>query len=540
MAIDCGIRSSIDEELVADNQLCPFALTDKHCFILSDVPITPKLEDDFHNRANRLVVAVIVPPHQFQNACTTKAQMDVLYSAPQDGLQDSEKPAFELAPNTYPQGFRISESTLDDPEELLRIILFTAGISRAADVHLEFLNGVYRVRMKIDGVVRTAMELPGRVHDGLAAKIKTFSGVPLESMKAADGRFLFCIGTRRIDVRVKLMFDHARKARFALRLLDKSSPIKTVASLGLMAHEITALSDVYQSPDGLLIVCGATSEGKSTTLFAIMNEINRESSVIYSLEDPPEYIVPGVAQIYCTSEPSEQKDNRPLFKDSIKALLRMAPTYVSVGEVRDQATAEQFLDIGLQGHFGMCTFHARDVFSAIERLLSFKLNPVDLANSTRMIVAQRLVRKVCSCHKLEPITEKQRAYFTDAGVQIPQTITKIPVAVGCDRCRSTGYLGQMAVMEMLHITEEVAALIIGIGTDKANPPIAKLKETATSQGFRTVFQNALNKVLLAQTTLEEVDRHIRRVKRGRRTQGAENAGGVEVAFPGEKRLAAAG
>jgi type II secretory ATPase GspE/PulE/Tfp pilus assembly ATPase PilB-like protein len=530
LSIDPAIKQGIDEDLVADNQLCPFALTDNLCFILSDVHPSPKLEDDFHNRAYRRVIGVLVPAHQFQSACASKANIDVLYSASQDGFQDAEPPAFELSPNAYSENFKISDDMLDDPEELLRIIMYTAGVSRAADVHAEFLNGVYRIRMKVDGVVRTAMELPGRVHDGLAARIKTFSGIALESIRAADGRFMFCIGTRRIDVRVKLIFDHARKARFALRLLDKSMPIKTVASLGLMAHEITALSDVYQSTDGLLVVCGATSEGKSTTLFAIMNEINREGKVIYSLEDPPEYTVPGVCQIYCTSDPAEVRDNRPLFAHAIKGLLRMAPNYVSVGEVRDQATAEEFLDIGLSGHFGMCTFHAKDVFSAIQRMLSFSLNPVDLANSTKMIVAQRLIRKVCRCHKLEPITDGQRSYFDSAGVKIPAGITKIPVPVGCEQCRSSGYLGQMAVMEMLHITEEIATLIIEVGSAEKDSSMAKLKETAVSQGFRSVFQNALNKVLLGQTTLEEVDRHIRRVKRGRRTTAEEGEAPPAIPF----------
>jgi general secretion pathway protein E len=532
LLIGPAVAKELDPSLVADHQLCPVVITDRYCFLVCDRRIKVQIEDDFHNRAGRVPVFAIIPQQQFQQACSSQTVIEAIADSDTTQVASDEPVAMALSPTQFAAGARRPAAWNPDAEALLSYLLWAAGVHRASDIHLEFFDGLYHVRFTIDGVPKEVLKLPGHIHDALAARLKTISRIALEEVAPADGRFVYSIGTRRIQVRVKLLFDRYRKCRFVIRLLDHTQSVHGISGLGLMLEEMTTLSDAYQAPDGLLFLCGATGEGKSTTAYAILSELNKRNRVLYSLEDPPEFSIPGVTQIACTAETHKQWRELPSFATATLDLLRAAPDVISVGELRNAEAGQAFLEIGLSGHTGITTFHAKDVFSAVQRLLSWKLNPVDLSTTTRLFTCQRLVRRACRCHKLVPITAEQRRFFEEQGVSIPEDTERIPAAVGCNLCGGTGYYGRLAVMEMLRVTERIAGLIRQIAGDDDVTHLLELRRVAAEEGYRSMLQNALSKVLLAQTTLSEVDRVVSRVQRLNRVHFNGDSFGASVTrFP---------
>jgi type II secretory ATPase GspE/PulE/Tfp pilus assembly ATPase PilB-like protein len=510
--IASDIERQLDKSLVSDHQLCAVAMTSAYCFLISDQPSSLRLEDDMHNRAGLIPIVAVVPRQQFQQACTAQA-----YITPAEDSTSEEELTDEVLVMTLDShqfiGKQSSKDWAQDAHELVQYIFWLAGATRAADVHLEFFRNEYHVRFTTDGVSADVLHLPRHMHDTLAARVKTLAGISLEENSTADGRFVYSLGSRRIQVRVKLLFDRYRKCRFAIRLLDLSQSVHDISNLGLLPVEMRILSDAYHSPDGLIFLCGATGKGKSTTAHAILRELNRRTRVMYSLEDPPEYEIPGVTQIACTSDPRKVTKTLNTFETEIHHLLRATPDVINVGELRNAATGAAFLEIGLSGHTGITTFHAKSVFAAVQRLISWELSPGDLASTTRLFTCQRLVRRVCACHTLIPISSEQRRYFEAENVAIPEGTTKLPAAVGCKQCNHTGYYGRLAIMEMLKVSDRVAGIIRQMTRKDQESRVTELREAALEEGFRSMLQNALSKVVLGQTTLAEVDRAIERVQR---------------------------
>jgi len=506
LVIDGTIKGQLPATLVADHQLCPLVLGAQQAFLLLPEPPTFKILDDFSNRASLEIVPIIIPLHQFEAACAGQGSTEALNFAAGASATSSDRPSMEMGINEFSRedGARV----INDPDQLLRFIIYNGVKARASDIHFDMVNGIYRVRYTVDGVPGNALALPGETQPVLAGRIKAYANIPLDTIGRGKGRWLASVGSREIDVRVQLMFDYLRNQRFTLRLLDKSQPIRSVASLGLSASEIRELSQAYLGNDGVIFVCGPTGAGKSTTMFAILSDLNRPDKILYSLEDPPEYSLPGVAQFHCTSDVALATKSMPTFFDGARELLRMTPNVVSIGEVRDLATAEAAILVSQSGHLAITSLHADDVFNAIVRLSSLKVNPADFASTTRMIVCQRLVRRLCRCHRFVPFTENQIDLFKSQGLEVPAD-ARMPMAVGCSQCRHTGYYGRMVVIERLPFTDDVQDAVMRYGLGQAK--ISEVREVAEREGYKTLVQNALLKVLHGATTVAEVDRAVRRL-----------------------------
>ncbi len=505
ISIDRSLTSRFDEALVRDHQLCPLWVTDRYAVLLTESMLSFRLQDDLSNREGLQAIGVLVRSDQFQAACLSAGHGTVLNFG--SGSSSHEPVDVEIALTDFRlDGQSLPDGVLesDNSDKLFRYLLAFGATSRATDVHLEMVGNDSRVRFTIDGVPREVVRLPGSLHGNLTAQVKTNAHIPHDAIGEGRGRFSLAVGTRALDVRVQLIHDHLKRARIVLRLLDKSRSFNDIASLGLSLAEMNQLADAYNAPGGIMFFCGPTGQGKTTTIHTILQELNIPDHITYDLGDPIEYVIPGITQISCTADPAKATRALPTFSEATETLLRMAPMIISIGEVRDPVTAAAAIEASLTGHRVFTTLHAEDVYVGIRRLIGLGVKPFDFAASAKMFICQRLVRRVCSCHETVPMSPDVLGILNEAGVAVPACPPRIARAVGCDKCRKTGYYGLMVVLETLPVTDTIREMIVGYATDKIS--LAALKEASIKEGYRSLKQNGLSKVLHGQTTLAEIER----------------------------------
>jgi type IV pilus assembly protein PilB len=367
-----------------------------------------------------------------------------------------------------------------------------AAERRASDIHIEPQSDGTAVRFRVDGMLRDYQRLQKVLQNSVASRIKILSDMDIAERRAPqDGRFLVKIGGRRIDLRVStLPTQHGEKV--VMRLLEGEAPLQDLAKLGFPSWIEERFLPMLRLPQGMILVTGPTGSGKSTTLYSALNLIRRPAINIITVEDPVEYAVTGLNQVQVNTKAGLT------FASCLRSILRQDPDVIMVGEIRDKETAEISLKAAQTGHLVLSTLHTNDSISALTRLLDLGVPGYQIAVSLTAVIAQRLIRRLCACHKSIPTTPEYAAQLTQVGLTDDAPLHNAPN--GCDLCDHTGFKGRIGIYEMLALDDPIRAAIREGGHND------EIRGLAQDSGMKLMQEYALEHVRAGITTLEEVQR----------------------------------
>jgi type IV pilus assembly protein PilB len=375
---------------------------------------------------------------------------------------------------------------------MVSMLLIEAHRLGASDVHLEPLDKKFRVRFRIDGVLQEMQAPPKRLQSAIVSRLKIMTGSMsiAEKRLPQDGRIQVRIARKPIDLRVSTIPTNHGES-IVLRVLDKSNLMLGLPELGFFSDDQETFERLLRLPDGILLVTGPTGSGKTSTLYSCLNFINKPDRKIITVEEPIEYQMNGINQVQVNS------DVGMTFAVALRSILRQAPNIIMIGEIRDLETAAIATNASLTGHLVFSTLHTNDAPSAIARLVDIGVQPFLVASSVRAIMAQRLVRRLCSnCKQPGELSQAElRALNLEpsqlGGVQVMKPI-------GCDQCRHTGYKGRMGIFEIFTVDDNVRHLI------NQRRSTMLLRQRARELGMRTLREDGARKVLAGLTSAEEV------------------------------------
>jgi type IV pilus assembly protein PilB len=380
--------------------------------------------------------------------------------------------------------------------KIVSTILEYAVTSRASDVHIEPQEDRVRVRYRIDGILYDKLNLPKNVQDAVVSRIKILSEMKIDEHRTPqDGRFNFKIIGEEVDLRISVL-PTAFGEKIVMRLLRKTGGIPTLDELGLNGVSLRNVETAMLRPHGIIIVCGPTGSGKTTTLYSILAKLNTTRVNIMSLEDPIEYQLPGVNQVAINPAVGLT------FASGLRAFLRQDPNIILVGEIRDKETNELALQAALTGHLVFSTLHTSNAAGALPRLLDLGAENFLLASTINAILGQRIVRKICDNCKEQyaPLPQISEEIKKILGKIFPQSQTEMKLSrgKGCDQCAKSGYLGRIGIFETLPVTPKIAKLVL------ESADSATIESEAILEGMITMKQDGYLKVLQGITTVEEV------------------------------------
>ncbi len=376
--------------------------------------------------------------------------------------------------------------------KLVENMLMDAFRNRASDIHIEPMEKDIRVRFRMDGVMVDIEHHPKRLLASIIARIKIMTGTMSidEKRVPQDGRIQMRFGDKELDLRVSIIPTQNGES-VVMRVLDKSSLRLGLSDLGFFSDDQSCFENLISLPDGIVLVTGPTGSGKTTTLYACLNFINRPDRKIITVEDPVEYELPGINQVMV------KEDVGMTFAAALRAMLRQAPNIIMLGEIRDAETAGIAIQASLTGHLVFSTLHTNDAPSAVARLADIGIKRFLIASAVRGILAQRLVRKLCGeCKQPSGLSDKEmRQLGLEAGQLASATIMG---PKGCNKCRNSGHRGRMVIAEIFQIDDEVRNMI------NQNLTTPQLRKRARELGMRTLREDGVRKVLAGVTTANEV------------------------------------
>jgi type IV pilus assembly protein PilB len=374
--------------------------------------------------------------------------------------------------------------------KLANLVVLQAIKDRASDVHIEPFEKTLRLRYRIDGVLIDATPPPKQMQLALASRFKIMSSLDIaERRLPQDGRMRVKVSNKDYDLRVSIL-PTVHGEKIVLRVLDKSNLSASLDKLGLDPDTFRSVKSAVDAPHGLILVTGPTGSGKTTTLYSALNELNNPVYNIVTVEDPVEFQIPGINQV------PTKKEIGLTFANALRSILRQDPDIIMIGEIRDTETAEIAIEAALTGHQVLSTMHCNDAPGAIARLDDMGIAPFLISSSVILSCAQRLMRRICS-HCKEPVTYPAKM-FEDLSIEA-NAFDGIQLfrGRGCERCKNSGYLGRMAIIEAMTITDPIRKLIIA----RANT--REIGKIAVSQGMRTLRMVALDRAKEGLSTLEQ-------------------------------------
>lgn len=379
-----------------------------------------------------------------------------------------------------------------DDTPLIRLVnqlLLSAVKQNASDIHIDPHENEVVVRFRVDGVLNVEKIFPKIMEKQLISRFKIISGLDItETRRPQDGRIKMVVENTQLDLRVSSL-PTVNGEKLVLRLLNLKNNLGSINKLGLNEENFKRFSSLIKRPYGIILVSGPTGSGKSTTLYACLNDLNTEDVNIITIEDPVELQLKGVNQIQVNP------DVGLTFAAGLRSILRQDPNIIMIGEIRDTETAQIAVRSSLTGHLVFSTIHTNDSPGTVTRLIDMGIDPFLVASSLVGVVAQRLVRKTCrECGEWRPATEREKILFHNVGMDIEKVYT----GKGCPSCNFKGYTGRVAIFEILEINDEIRHIINKGGTEQ------DIREAAFKYGFKTLIQDGFEKVIQGITTTEEV------------------------------------
>ena len=487
---DSRVKEIIPEAVARRYRIAPLRATDSFLEVATAHPFDLDAEKALAFATGREVRVLLAAPSRIAAFTDELYRPENVMEKLLEGMEgtadvqqlEDEVPAEEL---------RISaeEASQRPVVRLVDLILSEGILSRASDIHVEPEEGGFAVRYRIDGVLRQVMKIPRAAGFPLVSRIKIISNLDIaDRLRPQDGRARVAVNGVPVDLRVStLPASHGEKV--VIRVLDSRTTVLSLDSLGLNADEMSAFTALLTHHEGIILVTGPTGSGKTTTLYSAIRSIQSGKTNIVTVEDPVEYRIQGIVQVQVHEKAGLT------FASALRSILRQDPDVVLVGEIRDKETAQIAVQASLTGHLVLSTLHTNDAANAVTRLVDIGMEPYKIAASLRGVVAQRLMRKLCSTCKevaVEAIPERMHRYLPSG--------TPLYRAVGCPECAMTGFRGRFSIVEVMTITPDVERLI------GAGALAEKIAEGARAAGMRSLFESGIAHVMRGESSLDELMR----------------------------------
>jgi type IV pilus assembly protein PilB len=483
----------IPRDMAKANKLVPVARLNGKLFVAMADPTNVLAVDD----VKRLVQLDVVPM-----IATEKGVADALsgvHSGANMGqvlrkvAEEAEKPEGVEVQAQASEEIDIDRLATDSEDapviKIVNLIMVQAIRDQASDIHIEPFQKTLKLRYRVDGDLMPAEAPPKALQLAVTSRIKILAGLNIAERRVPqDGRFRIKVMGKEVDLRVSIL-PTAHGEKIVIRILDKTALTGSIDQMGLDEETLSKFRKAIDAPHGMILVTGPTGSGKTTTLYSVLQELNNPQYNIVTVEDPIEYELGGINQV------SVRNDIGLDFASALRSILRQDPDIVMVGEIRDNETADIAVKAALTGHQVLSTLHTNDAAGAITRLDDMGIEPFLISSSILMTCAQRLVRRVCANCREEFVPEPE--IFTRLGIE-PKAETVFYRGSGCDRCKGRGYLGRLAIIEALTVSEAVRRLIM------KRASAAVIKNQAVTEGMKTLRMAGIDKALEGQTTLEEV------------------------------------
>ncbi|HVO89108.1 MAG TPA: ATPase, T2SS/T4P/T4SS family [Casimicrobiaceae bacterium] len=490
-SLDADVVSLIREELAARYKIIPLRTSDEGLLVATSNPLDREALRAVEFATRQRVRVAVATPTAVRDALQHAYHLDQALNEYLQGIPDEgELPVAEIGDEPTNVQSLMRDTALPPVIKLSNLILLEGIRSGASDVHIEAGASEVRVRYRIDGILEEAFRLPKWVQDPLIARCKVMSKLDITERRVPqDGRIRLLYRDAMVDLRVSSLPTQFGE-KLTMRILDPRNAPGSLDVFGLSARDLECIRKAIRRPEGIVLVTGPTGSGKTTTLYGMLAELISPTRNVVTIENPIEYQLPGVNQV-------EINEKQGLtFAGTLRSILRQDPDVILVGEIRDAETAEIALRAAQTGHLVLSTLHTNDSASTIRRLLDLGIEPFMLASSLSLVMAQRLVRRICEqCAKpYLPDTGKLSALRIEPGAH------RFRRGTGCSACRNAGFAGRVAVFEVMPITRRMVSLIEAKASD------ASLRVLAREEGMRLLADDAMQRACDGLTTFEEVVR----------------------------------
>jgi len=485
---DPRIVDLLPREYVEENLVLPLFLVRDVLTMAVSEPSNLFLIDEVRNLVDKRVQIVAATPKDIRRVITNLPNSKVFVI--DDIIEDSETGDVTLIEEAIEDIGDVEEIAGQSPViRLVNYIIYNAVKEGASDVHIEPAERCVRVRYRVDGRLYKSLEVPQHLLAALTSRIKIMASLDISERRLPqDGRVHVALEGRKIDLRVST-FPSAQGEKTVIRVLDTRSISLNLEELGFGEDILSSFQEGIRSPNGIILVTGPTGSGKSTTLYAALNSIASMENNICTVEDPIEYHLPLINQFQI------QPKIGLTFPKALRTLLRQDPDVIMVGEVRDEETARTAIQAALTGHLVFSTLHTNDASSAVTRLINMGVEPYLIGAALNMVLAQRLVRRVCAkcAQEYEPPRTVRKALE-----RMGYPLDSFVKGVGCQACRNTGYRGRLGVHELLVVDDELRDAIV------SDPTVGNIRRIAAKHGMVTLAHDGFRKVREGMTTIEEV------------------------------------
>lgn len=487
---DSAILSKIQFHFLRQNNVIPVIINEKIVVVAAD-PYRVQPIDELVVLLGRNVSRAVAPASVVIDAINRYYPLEGTKQMMEELEEDTKMIEGELDLGAIEDQDVLTMASKTPVIKLVNHILFQAVKREASDIHVEPYEKELRVRYRIDGVMFPAFSPPKRIQSALISRLKIMANLNIaEKRKPQDGRIEIKVAGKEIDIRVSVlpvMFGE----RVVMRLLDKSKTFVKLETLGFSPRDLKVLTHYISQPNGIVLVSGPTGSGKTTTLYSILSRVNSSEVNLVTVEDPVEYQISGINQVQVNEKIGLS------FAAALRSILRQDPDIVMIGEARDAETIQIAVQASLTGHLVFSTIHTNNAPATITRLIDMGIEPFLIASSVSMILAQRLVRKLCDACKRSYNPSESLLHSVGISEQHAKKI-KFFEAVGCGKCMNSGYAGRLPIFEIMSMTPAVAQLVV------ARADALKIKQQAIKDGMTLLVQDGISKIEQGLTTIEEV------------------------------------
>jgi type IV pilus assembly protein PilB len=485
--VDMGAANLVPAKSARRHQVLPVSFIDENTLLLAMADPTNLLALDDVQMATGLNCAVAVASAGDIEGVITK--LSTMQSTVADAIAEDDEESLEEGPAEITD---LRASAQDGPViKLVNSILGQAVAEKASDIHFEPADDDMRIRFRVDGVLQETARVPKRMVAGVISRIKIMSELDIaEKRVPQDGRVGVMVEDRRIDLRVTTLPTQTGEGA-SIRILDEADAIRTLDDLGMDAEPRQRFENSFRKPYGAVLVTGPTGAGKSTTLYAALQDLNDVDKHIVTIEDPVEYRLSGVNQI------GVHRKAGLTFATGLRSVLRADPDVIMVGEIRDSETARIGIEAALTGHMVLTTLHTNDAPGAITRLQEMGIESFLTSSAIECVVAQRLARTLCPQCKRRVVVSQ--SVLVEAGFRVGTDLEAYE-PVGCQRCHGSGYRGRMGIYSVMVLSEGIKEMVVNLTSE------AEIAKLAMAEGMLTLKQSGLEKVRSGLTSVQEVSR----------------------------------
>jgi len=467
----------------------PIEVTDKGVVVATIDPMNFFLSDDIRVKAGKPVKFVLATQEDIETHIP-------LWYSEEEADEASESVNQEFAEFDAEEMEQVDlgdqlKSEIDNAPivKFVNNVIETAIKTGTSDIHIEPQKEVTRIRMRIDGQMVEKMEIKAAAHNNLSARIKIMSGMDIaEKRIPQDGRIEYKLEGRQVDLRVSAL-PTVYGEKIVIRVLGGIGTVLSIDQLGMSETNLKFFKSMIKSPNGIILVCGPTGSGKSTTLYSVLSEVNDSTINTVTVEDPVEYKLDGLNQVQVNAKAGMT------FAAALRSILRQDPDVIMIGEIRDDETAQIAVKAAITGHVVLSTIHTNDAVGAVGRLVDMGIEPYMVADSTVGVIAQRLVKKLCVHCKEKYIPDEAEKDFLELEDDV-----ELYRAVGCPECGNTGYKGRMGIHEVFLVSGRIKSMI------NRNEDAAVIKEAAIQEGMVTLREDCKAHVLSGKTSVDELVR----------------------------------